>query len=149
MTKSNLEILLLVEDEPDHAQLIVEVLKENGSLANDIVWVKNGQEAVDYVLRKGQYKGQKTKKPGLILLDIKLPELDGFEVLNEIKSNQSVKAIPVVMLTTTGNSEDVERALKLGANDYIVKPVNWESFEKTVRELGKYWAFISDAYLSK
>lgn len=149
MQKSKLDILLLVEDEPDHAHLIMDVLTEHGHLANQIIWVKDGREAVDYVLRKGKNKGRNSSRPGLILLDIKMPELDGFDVLKILKADDDVKTIPIVMLTTTRNSEDVEKALALGANDYISKPVEWEAFVKTVGELGKYWAFISDANLAR
>ena len=126
MQQSNLEVLLLVEDEPDHAYLIKEALKNNGHLANEIIWVKSGSDAVDYVYNKGKYKRNNAANPCLILLDIKLPELDGFEVLKIIKSDDNYKSIPIVMLTTTRNSEDVKKALMLGANDYITKPVEWD-----------------------
>ncbi|MCP4152747.1 MAG: response regulator [bacterium] len=149
MDKLGIDVLLLVEDEQDHAFLIQEALKGNGHLVNEIKWVKNGREALDYINREGQYNKTNAPPPGLILLDVKMPELDGFEVLSVLKSHAEHKLIPVVMLTTTANSEDVKRAMSLGCNDYIVKPVSWEDFEQKVRKLGQYWAMISNARIAK
>jgi len=141
-----LEVILLVEDEPDHAELIIKGLKQDGHLINEIKWVENGQEAIDYITQSGKYNKENAPRPGLVLLDIKLPRKNGFQVLQEIKFNEDLKTIPVVMLTTTSVSEDIEKALKLGANDYIVKPVKFQDFVKKVKGLGHYWAFISDSY---
>ncbi len=137
MEKLKQEILLLVEDEPDHAYLIMDELMENGYSANQILWVKDGQGAVDYLFKKGKYKEKNRARPGLILLDIKMPELDGFDVLKILKANDDVKTIPVVVLTTMGNSEDFEKALALGASGYLIKPVEWEALYKTIRNLEK------------
>ena len=93
----------------------------------------------------GKYNKENAPRPGIILLDIKLPFKDGFEVLKELKSDKRFKTIPIVMLTTTSKSEDITRALDLGANDYIVKPVSWKDFEMKIRSLGKYWAFTSNS----
>ena len=144
MERSNLEILLLVEDEPDHAQLIMESLVGNGSLVNEIVWVENGRRALDYIFREGEF-ASRDNKLGMVLLDLKLPELDGFEVLEKIKTDSKYKDLPVVVLSTSDMSQDIKRALQLGANDYITKPVRWEDFVGKVKGLGKYWAFISEA----
>lgn len=149
MQMTNLDVLLLVEDEVDHANLIMEGLQEEGHLINKIIWVKDGQQAIDYVYKRGEYEDQNVPTPGLILLDLKLPELDGFEVLRSLKQDEVYKEIPVVVLTTSRNSEDVKKALQIGANDYIVKSVIWEEFERKVRELGKYWALVSDTSLAK
>ena len=149
MAMTNIPTVFLVEDEPDHAQLIMGVLQQEGHLVNEIVWVKNGRQAVDYVFQTGTYAGQTLAPPGLILLDLKLPELDGFEVLQRLKQDERTQTIPVVMLTTSHNADDVERALRLGANDYIAKPVVWAEFERKVREMGKYWALVSDAALAR
>jgi CheY-like chemotaxis protein len=149
MDISNVDVLLLVEDEQDHAHLILEALKEEGHLTNDIVWAKDGQEAIDYIFKQGAYQDQDLTLPGLILLDLKLPELNGFDVLTILKQHKEFKEIPVVVLTTSKNSEDVKKALQLGANDYIVKPVIWEDFERKIRELGKYWALVSNTRLAK
>jgi two-component system, response regulator len=137
--------ILIAEDEEDHARLILKALREEGKIVNDINVVVNGQEALDYLNKKGQYKGAKHFLPGLILLDVKMPLKDGFEVLSEIKGNDKLKAIPVVMLTTTSTTEDITKALKIGANDYIVKPIKFKDFTNKVRNLGYYWGIVSDA----
>jgi CheY-like chemotaxis protein len=137
--------ILVVEDEEDHARLIIKSLTENGSLVNQIIHVENGQEAIDFLNRTGKYSGEKSPLPGLILLDVKMPMKNGFEVLKEIKSNETLASIPVVMLTTSSTAEDIEMAMKLGANDYIVKPVRFDDFTHKVSKVGYYWGFISDA----
>lgn len=148
MIASHVDTLLIVEDDPDHAHLIIDVLKNEGGLQNNIVWVANGLEAINYVYQKGQYSAENAPRPGLILLDIKMPEMDGFDVLKKIKADPETRTIPVVMLTTTQNREDVDKALELGANDYIVKPVEWDEFVRKIREVGKYWAFVSNCSLA-
>lgn len=145
---SHFDTLLIVEDDPDHAHLIIDVLKEDGGLQNQINWVSNGLKAVNYVMHEGEYTPENAPRPGLILLDIKMPELDGFDVLRRLKSDDRYRSIPIVMLTTTQNTEDVSLALKLGANDYIVKPVVWEDFVRKIRDVGKYWAFVSNSGLA-
>lgn len=135
--------LLLVEDDEDHAHFIMSVLKKDGLVVRNIWWVKNGQEAIDYL--------SKTKKimdnPNIILLDIKMPIMNGFEVLKWLKANDKYKIIPVIILTTSGMSEDIQKALQIGANDYLVKPVRWVSFKRKIREFGKYWSYVSDSYV--
>ncbi len=142
-----LDAILLVEDEQDHAELIMRALKEDVGIINDIYSVNNGQEAIDFISHKGKYNKENAPRPGLILLDIKLPRKNGFEVLQELKSDQKYSDIPIVMLTTTSNSGDVQEALKLGANDYIVKPVHFQDFFRKVKGLGHYWALVSDSHL--
>ena len=144
-----LDILLLVEDEEDHAELIMKGLKNDGHLINEIKWVANGQEALDYIKHRGKYNKENAPRPGLVLLDIKLPRKDGFHVLQEIKSDEDYKTIPIVMLTTTSTSDDIQKALKLGANDYIVKPIKFQDFVEKVKGLGHYWAFVSDSQSSE
>ena len=145
--RKRLDVILLVEDEEDHARLITKALTEQGHLLNQLVWVKNGKEALDYVMRTGAYTQENAPRPGLILLDIKLPLKDGFEVLQELKRENEFKHIPIVMLTTTSNSEDVRKALAMGANDYIVKPVKFSDFVNKVGQLGNYWSFVSDSVI--
>lgn len=147
-TNKYLSPVLLVEDDPDHARLVKKSLKEHGRLRNDIYWVKNGSEAIEYITRTGHYSaesGEKVLRPILILLDIRMPLMDGFEVLKKIKTNKENRTIPVVMLTTTGLAQDVKRAMELGANDYIVKPVSFEDFVRKMGQLGYYWGSVSDA----
>lgn len=144
MDYKQLETILLVEDNEDHIEHTKDALQEGG-LVNTIQVVRDGEAAVDYLYRKGVYADPfQSPRPGLILLDVKLPKLGGFEVLDKIKSDPDLKIIPVILLTTTGNREDIDKGASLGANDYIVKPVDFETFVQKVKGLGKYWALISD-----
>ncbi len=143
------DTILLVEDEEDHARLIMRSLKEKARILNPVAWVKNGVAAVEYITKTGQYEREKPSTPGLVLLDIKMPLMNGFEVLREIKANDEYKAIPIVILTTTSLSEDIEKAMKLGANDYIVKPVKFTDFMDKVKSFGYYWIFVSDSNVEK
>jgi len=140
-----MEPILLVEDEADHARLVKKSLTEHGRLLNEIYWVKNGIEAMEYISRTGLYNEENAPRPGLILLDLKMPLKDGFQVLAELKSDKRYKTIPVVVLTTSVNSDDAKKALDLGANDFIVKPVKFSDFVQKVGHLGNYWGFISDS----
>jgi CheY-like chemotaxis protein len=140
-----MEPILLAEDEADHARLVKKSLTEHGRLLNEIYWVKNGVETMEYITHTGPYNEKNAPRPGLILLDLKMPLKDGFQVLAELKSDPRYKTIPVVVLTTSFNSADARRALDLGANDYIVKPVKFSDFVQKVGQLGNYWGFISDS----
>ena len=136
--------ILMVEDEEDHARLITKALKKTGKLLNEICHVDNGQKALDFLKKEGDFKDNTDPLPILILLDIKMPMKNGFEVLKEVRADKRLKNIPIVMLTTTSTSEDINKALALGANDYIVKPVNFTNFSKKVSNLGYYWGLVSD-----
>ena len=128
--------ILLVEDNLDHVELILKVLGEDQVL--DAVHVaRDGEEALDFLYRRGEYAD--APEPGLILLDIKLPRVDGIEVLRQIKSDGELKSIPVVMLTTSGGEEEIVESYRCGANSYIVKPVDFEQFVRTVRQVRLYW----------
>lgn len=135
--------ILVVEDEEDHARLILKGLRSR-NLMNKIVHVENGQLAMDFLLKQGIFANNEQINPMLVLLDVKLPLKDGFEVLQEIKSNEKLKKIPIVMLTTTSTSEDIEKAMHMGANDFIVKPVKFDDFTEKVSNLGYYWGMVSD-----
>jgi len=137
--------ILIVEDEEDHARLIIRAFVENGKMSNEIVHIDNGLDAINYLMRKSEYEQNKHHLPELILLDVKMPMKNGFEVLAEIKADETLKKIPVVMFTTTSTSEDIDKAMSLGANDYIVKPVKFSDFTEKVSKLGYYWGIISDA----
>ena len=143
--KTTFAPILIVEDEEDHARLIIRALTENGKMLNEIVHIDNGQDALDYLMRKGEYESKEYLIPALILLDVKMPMKNGFEVLEELKADENLKKIPVVMLTTTSTSEDIDKAMGLGANDYIVKPVKFNDFTEKVGRLGYYWGIVSDA----
>ncbi len=136
--------VLVVEDEEDHSRLIIKALNQAGQIMNSIILVENGQDAIDFLRKEGAYKDSDHLMPFLILLDVKMPMKSGFEVLEEIRGDENLKNIPVVMLTTSARSEDIEKAISLGANDYIVKPVKFEDFTDKVNKLDYYWGLISD-----
>ena len=142
MENSELEILL-VEDNMNDAELTIRALRKN-NIANHIIHLKDGAIAIDFLFGNGEYEGRNiNKKPKVILLDLKMPKVGGIEVLEKIKSNELTKRIPVVMLTSSKEHPDVEKAYLLGANSYIVKPVDFESFRKTVNDLGIYWMMLN------
>jgi len=135
--------VLLVEDNPDHATMVKRAFSK-GRLANHIAWVKDGQEALDYLLRQGAYaNGDSAKIPGLILLDLKLPKRDGFEVLSLLKQDTRLKLIPVIMLTTSAQEEEIKRCYALGANSYITKPVQFAEFTEKIKEIELYWVLTN------
>lgn len=138
MNSEEIEILL-VEDSANDAELTIRALKKN-NLANKLIHVKDGAEALDFIFAKGKFASRNVEnKPNLILLDLKLPKVDGLEVLREIKSDNRTKLIPVVMLTSSKEQRDVIESYNLGANSYIVKPVEFDKFIQAVSELGLYW----------
>jgi two-component system response regulator len=132
--------ILLVEDNPDHVELILMALRNNNVL-NQVHVVTNGEEALDFLFQRGEYVD--ALRPGLILLDIKLPRVDGIEVLRRIKANPKLKSIPVVMLTTSASNEEMVESYSSGASSYIVKPVDFEQFVKVIQELKLYWLVIN------
>lgn len=135
--------ILLVEDNVHDAELTIRSLKKV-NLANKIVHVSDGEEALDFVFAQGKYKGRKvTERPKLILLDIKMPKVDGIEVLRQIKSNDITKTIPVVIMTSSREEQDIITSYNLGVNSYVVKPVNFEAFAKAVSDLGLFWLMIN------
>lgn len=134
--------ILLVEDNPTDAELTLRALRR-GNLANHIVWVKDGAEALDFIFRNGGYAGRPPENPKLILLDIKLPKVDGIEVLKRIKADAHTRAIPVVMVTSSAEGRDLTDSYQLGANSYVVKPVDFEQFSETVSKAGFYWMLMN------
>jgi two-component system, response regulator len=141
---SNLPIeILLVEDNPDDAALTIRSLKKL-NFANKLVHLEDGAEAIDFIFGLGKYEGQPLNKtPRVIFLDINMPKVSGLQVLEKLKSNEATRAIPVVILTSSAEDPDIKRAYELGANSYIVKPVEFENFSKTVAELGMYWMMVN------
>jgi CheY-like chemotaxis protein len=128
-----------VEDEPAHAELIIRGIETNG-VANRINHVLDGEAALDYLFRRGEYADpEKSPTPHLILLDLRLPKVDGLEVLRAIKADEGLRRIPVVVLTTSEAESDVTRAYENHANSYLVKPVDFEKFGKLMGDLGFYW----------
>lgn len=135
--------ILLVEDNPDHVLIIKRGLEAN-NIINEVRVAEDGQEALDYLYHQGKYADPHTApRPGLILLDIKLPKVDGFEVLQRIKRDPSLKAIPVVMLTSSEQEVDIAKSYLDGANSYITKPIQFTEFVEKVRELKLYWVLVN------
>ncbi len=135
--------ILMVEDNPTDAELALRALKKS-NLANKVFWVKDGAEALDFIFAAGKYSNRDINvKPKVILLDLRLPKVDGMEVLRRIRSDERTKLIPVVILTSSREDKDIVESYRLGANSYIVKPVEFENFSKTVSELGYYWLLLN------
>lgn len=135
--------ILLVEDNPTDAELCIRALKKN-NLANKLVWVKDGAEALDFLFSTGAYADRgPTCPPKVVLLDLRLPKVDGMEVLRKVKAEERTRAIPVVVLTSSKEDRDVAESYKLGVNSYISKPVEFDAFAKTVSELGMYWLLVN------
>jgi CheY-like chemotaxis protein len=138
------KIILLVEDNPDDITLTLRALKKN-SIFNEVVVAKDGVEALDYLFGTGIYAGRDTSvMPVVTLLDLKLPKIDGFEVLKRVRSNERTKLIPIVILTSSKEDDDLINGYSLGANSYIRKPVDFEQFTEAIRELGLYWILINE-----
>lgn len=141
-TETPVEILL-VEDNPQDAELTLRALLKRG-LANHVRWVKDGAEAVDYIFGTSGDAAPVISRPAkLILLDLKLPRLDGLEVLRRLKADKRTNSIPVVVLTSSRQEPDIEKCYQLGANSYIVKPVEFENFSSAVAQLGMYWLLLN------
>ena len=135
--------ILIVEDNPNDALLTIRSLKEH-NLANNIVHVRDGQEALDYLFAEGGYSDRDPLNlPKAILLDLKLPKLDGLQVLARIRGDERMKCVPVVILTSSQEEGDLVKSYKLGANSYIVKPVEFESFSAAIKQLGLYWLLLN------
>lgn len=138
-----LKKILLVEDNPMDVELTMEALSEKG-LANGIVVARDGVEAMDYLKYKGKFASRETGSPAVILLDIKMPRMDGFEVLELIRTDPQLKTIPVVMLTSSREEFDLNRCYELGTNAYIVKPVDYSEFVAAVKSVGIFWAMLNE-----
>jgi CheY-like chemotaxis protein len=136
--------ILLVEDNPADAELTLRALRK-GNLANNITWVKDGAEALEFIFREGAYAGRPNQHPKLILLDIKLPKVDGIEVLKRLKANEQTRVIPVVMVSSSAEGRDIADSYKLGANSYVVKPVEFDQFIETLGKAGFYWMLVNKA----
>ena len=131
--------ILLVEDNIHDAEMTIRALKKV-NLANKLIHVKDGAEALDFIFAKGAFSDRRIEnKPKVILLDIKMPKVDGIEVLRQIKANETTRTIPVVIMTSSKEEQDVITSYNLGVNSYVVKPVDFEGFAKAVSELGFYW----------
>lgn len=138
-----LKRILLVEDNANDAELTLEALSEH-NLANEVDRTSDGAEALDYLYRRGAYAEREDGNLAVILLDLKLPKVDGLEVLRAIKSDESLKYIPVVVLTSSREESDLVESYRLGVNAYVVKPVNFTEFITAVKEVGAFWAIVNE-----
>jgi two-component system response regulator len=137
--------ILLVEDNPHDAELTIRALKK-ANLANRLIHVHDGAEALDFLFARGIYADRNIgNKPKVILLDIKMPKVDGIEVLRQLKLNEATRTIPVVIMTSSKEEQDIITSYDLGVNSYVVKPVDFEGFAKAVSQLGFYWLITNQA----
>ncbi|MBW2574155.1 MAG: response regulator [Deltaproteobacteria bacterium] len=141
----NKKIILLVEDNPDDELLAIRALKKN-NISNEVVVARDGVEALDYLFGTGAHAGRDmSEMPQIILLDLKLPKIDGFEVLRRLRSDERTKLLPVVVLTSSREEQDLTESYSLGANSYIRKPVNFAQFTEAIRQLGLYWLVLNES----
>jgi CheY-like chemotaxis protein len=134
--------ILYVEDDERDVELTLAALEEH-HLANAVTVVRDGEQALDYLYRRGAFEGREAKDPVLVLLDLKMPKVDGFEVLRTIKSDERLKSTPVVVLTSSREEKDLVSSYALGVNAYVVKPVDFDQFMGAVRELGLFWLLVN------
>jgi CheY-like chemotaxis protein len=139
----DLKTILLAEDNPKDVELTLEAMAEN-NLANHIVAVRDGVEVIEYLRCEGKFAGRKDGNPAFILLDLKMPRMDGIEVLTIIRSDPKLKMIPVVILTSSREKQDLVRSYNLGVNAYVVKPVNFTEFIDAVKQIGIFWAILNE-----
>lgn len=138
-----LKRILLVEDDPKDIELILTALGEY-NLANEIIALRDGVEALDYLYRRGAFALRVEGNPVVILLDLKMPRLDGIQVLKQLKADEPMRAIPVVILTSSRESRDLEECYRLGVNAYVVKPVRFTEFVEAIKSIGVFWALINE-----
>ncbi len=143
MNMFELKTILLAEDNPQDVELILEALNEH-NLANLVVAVNDGVEAMEYLNYEGKYKNRKKGLPAVLLLDIKMPRMDGIEVLETIRSDEKLKMLPIVMLTSSREEPDLKKCYALGVNSYVVKPVNFKDFLEAVKHIGIFWALLNE-----
>jgi len=141
-TINKLGRILMVEDDPKDVELTLTAL-EDYNLANEVVVASDGEQALDYLYCRGQYKMRSNDNPAVLLLDLKLPKVDGLEVLKQIKTDENLRLIPVVVLTSSKEEKDMVASYKLGVNAYVVKPVDFHEFVNAIKELGVFWAVIN------
>lgn len=137
-------MILLVEDNPDHVALTIRALKKN-NIANDVVVATDGAQALDMLLNRGAYAGKDMELPNVVLLDLKLPKVDGLEVLRALRGEERTRLLPVVILTSSDEEQDVLQSYQFGANSYIRKPVDFMQFLEATKQLGLYWLVLNEA----
>ena len=142
---AQLKQILLVEDNPKDLELTLEAL-ERSQLANDVVTARDGAEALDWLLCRGPHANRDTGDPAVVLLDLKLPKVDGLQVLEKIKSDDDLRHVPVVILTASREESDLVRSYELGVNAFVVKPVAFQEFFKAIQEVGMFWAILNEPH---
>jgi CheY-like chemotaxis protein len=140
---ADLKHILLAEDNANDLELTLAALREN-RVVNEVIVTRDGAEALDYLYRRNKYTDRPTGRPALVLLDLKMPKVDGIEVLRQIKSDPALKTIPVVILTSSREEQDLVRSYNLGVNAYVVKPVDFHEFIDAVKLLGGFWAVVNE-----
>jgi len=140
---ANLGRILIVEDDPNDVELTLTALADY-NLVNEVVIVRDGQQALDYLYSRGEFAGRPGENPAVMLLDLKLPKVDGLEVRRRVKSEERLKVVPVVVLTSSHEEKDMMRSYQLGVNAYVVKPVDFHEFVNAVKELGVFWAVVNE-----
>ena len=140
---NTLKRILLVEDDPKDIELTIEALGEY-NLVNEIAIARDGAEALDYIYRRGIFASRPEGNPVVILLDLKMPKVDGIQVLNQLKSDEHLRSVPVVILTSSRETRDLDECYKLGVNAYVVKPVRFAEFIEAVKGIGVFWALINE-----
>jgi len=135
--------ILLVEDDPKDVELTLTALEEY-NLANEVIVARDGEEALEYLYSRGKFKTRSSGNPAVMLLDLKLPKVDGLEVLKQIKSEEKLRMMPVVVLTSSKEEKDMVASYKLGVSAYVVKPVDFHEFVNAIKELGVFWAVINE-----
>lgn len=139
------KVILLVEDNPRDEALTLRALKKN-NIANDVVIARDGVEALDYLFGTGKYEGRDpVDLPQVVMLDLKLPKIDGLQVLRQLRANENTRRLPVVVFTSSSEEEDMMKSYDLGANSYVRKPVDFEQFSEATRQLGMYWLLLNEA----
>jgi CheY-like chemotaxis protein len=142
MGTTNINRILMAEDDLHDAELTLEALRDN-NLANTVDIVNDGAQALDYLYKRGEYEGRKSGNPAVILLDLKMPRLTGLQVLQTIKSDPKLKTIPVVILTSSREDSDLKECYAIGANAFVVKPVDFGEFMEAIKSLGEFWAIVN------
>ena len=135
--------ILLVEDDPKDVELTLTALEEY-NLANEVIVARDGEEALEYLYSRGKFKTRSNDNPSVMLLDLKLPKVDGLEVLKQVKSEEKLRMIPIVVLTSSKEEKDMVASYSLGVNAYVVKPVDFHEFVNAIKELGVFWAVINE-----
>ena len=139
----SLKRILLAEDNIHDVELTLSALEEH-NLANEVVVVRDGAEALDYLFARGKFAGQTNGLPAVVMLDLKMPKVDGLEVLRQMKSDPNMRRIPVVMITSSREEQDLVRSYELGVNAYVVKPVDFQQFVNSIKQIGFFWAIINE-----